>query len=769
MRIEFSLKKIVILAIISIITVFTLFFIFNLKVIDQKITKIEEQYIEKIIGNNIDTIANLFYFEFDDSLQSLLQSIKKNVKEIKKIRIVDNVDNIERNQSGTLIYPLKFKGKTIGFLDVRYKLVFKNIFWERYQRAAVFIIIAFFFFLAFILYYLYIKISSIEVLAAKVQNIDQNIDLVHIKQIAAPDNFKEIRTITNSINTMLLAIRENFQKIYIHEKRLQEAQKIAHLSSWEYDLQTGEFSCSNELYRIFEIDKKKELEWEDFLVYFEEKERERFLAVLEHVRKKGVFAEDVFAFLVNGSRKYLKIIIKHRKTKQEEKFIGIALDVTEEVEAKKKVEFLAYHDPLTALPNRYALQNKLNELAEKERKRFGVIFIDIDDFKFINDSYGHTFGDAFLVQFSKALVSLNITSEIFRIGGDEFVLLAEMFQSREELGAFAEKILKSTATEYEVEGVKFFVTSSIGICIYPDDSNKVEDLLTNADLAMYEAKKEGKNRYRFFDEKMKERFERYNTIAHYLQESLQRNDEILLYFQPKLNFETLKVESAEVLVRWRHPELGFVYPDAFIPVAERSDLIIELDHYILKRTFECLQKWQDDPLLSGLYLSVNISAREFYDPHFIEYLKNLLRIYKVNADRVEIEITETVSMEDAEFTKKTLQEIKSLGFRIALDDFGTGYSSLSYLKQIPFDTLKIDKSFIQDIDKDEDDLKIVTLIINIAKSFSKKTVAEGVETKRHESILRTLACNTAQGYLYSKPVELKQLRNFVEKQNNENS
>ncbi len=761
MKIEFSLKNIVLAAIVSIITVFIIFFLFNLKLIDQKITKIEEQYVEKIIGNNIDTIANLFYFEFDDSLQTLLNSIKENVEEVEQIRIVKELPHAKNAKDGMLVYPLQYQGKTVGYLQVKYRLVFKDVFWKRYQTAGIFIIVAFFFFLAFILYYLYSKISSIDVLAARVQNID----LSHIRKIGAPDSFKEIHTITKSINTMLTAIKENFQKIYIQEKHLQEAQKIAHLSSWEYDLQTGEFSCSDELYRTLGVDASVAMQWEDFLSYFEEKERNRFLAMLERVQKSGISAENVYLFQIYGKTKYLKIIIKYRKTKQEEKFIGIALDVTEEVEAKKKVEFLAYHDPLTALPNRYALQMRLKELAKNQQKRFGVVFIDIDDFKFINDSYGHTFGDEFLMQLAKALVALNITSDIFRIGGDEFVLIVENFESKKELSAYAEQILEKIATEYEVEGVKFFVTCSIGICIYPDDSEKVEDLLTNADLAMYEAKKEGKNRYRFFDEKMKERFERYNTIAHYLQESLQKRDEILLYFQPKLNFETLKVESAEVLVRWNHPELGFVFPDTFIPVAERSDLIIELDHYILKRSFESLEQWQQDPLLSKLYLSVNISGREFYDPHFIDYLKELLQTHPIDPSKIEIEITETVSMEDAEFTKKTLKEIKSLGFRIALDDFGTGYSSLNYLKQIPFDTLKIDKSFVQDIDKDEDDLKIVTLIINIAKSFSKETVAEGVETKRHEEILRDLACNMAQGYLYSKAVDKEQFRIFVNQQN----
>ena len=770
MKIEFSLKNIVLFAIVSIISVFIVFFLFNLKLIDQKITKIEEQYVAKIIGNNIDTIANLFYFEFDDSLQTLLQSIKENVEEVEDIRIFKDLKNStaterKKPKEAVLVYPLEYKGKTVGYLLVKYRYVFKNIFWKRYQKAGVFIIIAFFLFLTFILYYLYSKISSIDVLAAKVQNID----LTHIKKIVPPDGFKEIHTITNAINTMLTAIKENFQKIYLQEKRLQEAQKIAHLSSWEYERETGKFSCSDEMYRILGRDEGARMKWEEFLSYFETNERKRFLEMLEYVQKNGVSEEGVYLFQTQGGVKYLKIIIKYRQTQQEKKFIGIALDVTEEIEAKKKVEFLAYHDPLTALPNRYAMQMKLKELAEKETERFGVVFIDIDDFKFINDSYGHVFGDAFLSQLSQALIALEITSDIFRIGGDEFILIIENFHSKEELSEYVERILKKVATEYEVDGVKFFVTCSIGVCIYPDDSANVEELLTNADLAMYEAKKEGKNRYSFFDEKMKETFERYNTIAHYLQESLQKKDEILLYFQPKMDFETLAVVSAEVLVRWRHPDLGFVFPDTFIPVAERSDLIVELDHYILQRSFECLKEWQEEPLLSGLYLSVNISGREFFDPHFIDFLKKLLQKYSIDPGKIEIEITETVSMEDAEFTKKTLKEIKSLGFRIALDDFGTGYSSLNYLKQIPFDTLKIDKSFIQDIDKDEDDLKIVTLIINLAKSFSKETVAEGVETKRHETILRDLACNMAQGYLYSKAVDMQQFRSFVENRHKNHS
>jgi EAL domain-containing protein (putative c-di-GMP-specific phosphodiesterase class I) len=313
-----------------------------------------------------------------------------------------------------------------------------------------------------------------------------------------------------------------------------------------------------------------------------------------------------------------------------------------------------------------------------------------------------------------------------------------------------------------IENKKFNLSFSIGIAIYPVDSNDIETLFKYADIAMYKAKKEGKNRYEFINEKLKEEIKVQYEISNQIKEGIEKG-EFELYFQPQIDVLTNTVYGAEGLIRWNHPKKGLIGPNVFIPISETGDLIYLIDEYVIEEAFKTIKKWSNDPLLNHLKLAVNISAKEFKKNTFIPKLKNLLEKYKIDPEKLEIEITESVSMQNVTYTIKTLEEIKKLGFSISVDDFGTGYSSLNYLKMIPFDIIKIDRSFIKDILNDNDDYLITKMIIEVSKILNKQNIAEGVETPDVLKKIKELGCRYVQGYYFSKPLNYQSFYEFVKK------
>lgn len=426
--------------------------------------------------------------------------------------------------------------------------------------------------------------------------------------------------------------------------------------------------------------------------------------------------------------------------------------------ANRKLHHLALHDSLTRLPNRSLLEDRiLHAIASGERsgKRFAVMFLDLDRFKTINDSLGHHYGDKLLQGVAERLTqSLRAEDTVARLGGDEFVVLLEDVASPNMVAKIAQKLLETMAEPILVEGQKQSVSVSVGISIYPDDGTTLRELMSNADSAMYHAKKMGRANHQFFAPEMNAAAGARLKLEQALRRALEQ-DEFELHYQPKVDVASGEVMAMEALVRWRSPERGLVPPNEFIGVSEEIGLIIPLGAWVLREACRQNRAWQ----LAGLprlRVAVNLSAYQFRQKDLPEFVASVLAETGMDATCLELEVTESVVMHNPMEASRILQRLHGQGIHISVDDFGTGYSSLSYLKQFRLDTLKIDRSFVRDISSDADDAAIVRSVIALAHSLRLKVIAEGVETDEQLDYLRELGCDQYQGYLRSKPVPANQ-------------
>ena len=431
--------------------------------------------------------------------------------------------------------------------------------------------------------------------------------------------------------------------------------------------------------------------------------------------------------------------------------------VDEKTEALHK---LAFYDPLTKLCNRRLFNDLLTRMiatTERNGTRMALLYLDLDDFKRINDSLGHGSGDQLLkVVGDRLSATVRKSDVVARIGGDEFCMLLPNIQSSINAAKFAEKILNTIEKPIKLGTHSVRVTPSIGITIAPDDGTNSTTLLKNADMAMYSAKENNRNNYQFFASELNTRALERLILEKELTQAVE-NNEFVLHFQPQVCLDTRKTKRVEALIRWQHPHKGFLPPGAFIQFAEDSRLIIPIGAWVLEQA--CLQLNQlDQP---DLTVSVNLSPRQFADPNLLNTIKKSLANSGLKGSRLELEITETALMENMENGIDTLEQIKALGIMVAIDDFGTGYSSLSQLKNLPADTLKIDREFIKDITESEDNLVITEVIINVGHKMGLTVIAEGVETKEELDIITKMKCDMAQGYFFSKPVDLETLKNYL--------
>ncbi|MBZ0157741.1 MAG: EAL domain-containing protein [Alphaproteobacteria bacterium] len=444
--------------------------------------------------------------------------------------------------------------------------------------------------------------------------------------------------------------------------------------------------------------------------------------------------------------------------------VGAAQDITDRKRMENEIRHLAHHDALTNLPNRKLFMDILHlELAEsrRNRKKLAVFFLDLDRFKYINDTLGHTIGDNLLKEVAKRLRhSVRESDTVARIGGDEFNILMANIEHAEDVITIAQKILAQFKIPYLAnDNHELYAATSIGISIYPDDSEDLEILFRNADIAMYHAKEQGGNTYQFYSSAMNIRSIERLKMEGFLRQSLTRG-ELAVYYQPKLTVDTRTILCAEALVRWQHPELGLLAPLSFIPVAEESGFIVDIDEWVLRTVCIQIKSWIEAGLPS-LRISVNLSARQFQNPELVSTVAKILEETGVPPDCLDIEITEHVAMSNVERTADRLKELTEMGVHISIDDFGTGYSSLSYLKRFPVGKLKIDKSFIQDIATDPDDRAIISAVISMAHDMGMKVVAEGVETEEQLSFLQATRCDEAQGYLFSEPLSAEEFGKLI--------
>jgi diguanylate cyclase (GGDEF)-like protein len=433
--------------------------------------------------------------------------------------------------------------------------------------------------------------------------------------------------------------------------------------------------------------------------------------------------------------------------------ISLSLEVDKRKIIEKDLEYQAFHDSLTGLPNRALLLDRIDQAilhAKRNDSLLAVLFLDLDNFKQINDSFGHSVGDTVLVSISGKLKKiLREMDTIARLGGDEFTILLTEFDKIEEIDEITAKLFEFIRQPLLIKGSELFVTTSIGISVFPDDGVTPEILLRNADAAMYRAKEKGRNSFEFYTEDMTERaLEKVHMIAN-LNRALEQ-DSFEVYYQPQYNIQTKKLIGLEALIRLHHAELGFISPEKFLPAAEESGLIMSLDRWVMRKGLEQMKRWNDEGLELGR-LSLNITMQQLDQLDFLKFLTKLMKDTGCKGELIGFEITENQLMKNPERTIELLNRISELGIQISIDDFGTGYSSLAYLKKLPVDMLKIDREFIRDIPEDEDDVSIVKSIIALAKSMKIDVLAEGVETRQQLDFLENEGCGFIQGHYLSDP------------------
>ena len=566
------------------------------------------------------------------------------------------------------------------------------------------------------------------------------------------------------------------------EARRASAQRIARLGNWERNLETGELHWSEEIFRLFGVDPGSFTPTpEGFLARVHPQDRDVVgRSLQEALRGEKPYSFDLRIQLPDGSVRFVheEAEVQFAADGRPLRMAGTTQDISERKQAEDQIRFLAFYDGLTRLPNRLLFLEGLNlalAAARRQDRRLAVLFLDLDRFKRINDTLGHSMGDRLLQAVSERLKGSLRSSDtiargespsagdtVARLGGDEFIVLLTDMTRGEDAAKVARRILDALADPFRLDQQEVFITGSLGIGVFPHDGEDADTLLKNADTAMYHAKDAGRNGYQFYSGSMNAAAFQRLSLENNLRRALER-DEFLLHFQPQVDVATGAIVGAEALVRWRHPELGLVSPADFIPLAEETGLILPIGEWVLRRACAQARAWRDAGY-PPLHMAVNISGRQFRQQLLVRSVEQAVAAAGYDPHRLELEITESVLMRSAEETVRTLRDLKEMGSRISVDDFGTGYSSLNYLTRFPIDALKIDQSFIRDITTDPADAAITTAIIAMAAGLKLQVIAEGVETPEQVAFLRRQGCHLMQGYHFSRPVPAEGFEKLLQAQ-----
>lgn len=571
------------------------------------------------------------------------------------------------------------------------------------------------------------------------------------------------------------------------QAKLDNAQRIARLGNWEWNLHTGALSGSREFTRVLGLKAGESLEgWLQLIDCIAEADRHnvRLLADQAVEEKQPFNIEFSMCNQVEGGAAR-RIRLEAEPFVDEaagcSHMVGTVQDVTERANAQKQIHNLAYFDLVTGLPNRAQLNEQLRytlKLAKRNDAKFALLFLDLDHFKQVNDTLGHDAGDDLLKQVSSRLTGVVRETDIIggpdekpgeepesqhtvaRLGGDEFVVLLGQVNRAEDAARVAERIAQSIGLPYVIKGNQVSVTTTIGISVYPADGVDAETLIKSADVAMYHAKESGRNGYQFYSREIHQRALARFSLENDLRSAIE-NEELTIVYQPKVSMIDGSVVGVEALVRWDHPQLGSVNPVEFIPLAEETGLIIPLGRWVLIRACQQMRMWIDAGLVSPLTIAVNCSSIQFTRSDMIADINDAITVSGIDPKLLEIELTESLLLQDIEEGIRILRNMKTLGIQVAIDDFGTGFSSLSYLKRLPVDKLKIDSSFVKDLCVDAGDVAIVSAIITLSHNLNLTVVAEGVETQEQYDILRDFACNEAQGYLIGYPMTVSEFEQWL--------
>jgi len=497
-----------------------------------------------------------------------------------------------------------------------------------------------------------------------------------------------------------------------------------------------------------------------------EYEREQFINLLGPLYSGE---QELLQFETNHQRKDgttypVEINLQLARSEDPQVFVAIILDISDRKQAQERLLRLANYDDITGLPNRNLFKDRLQhaiEIAHHQNKLVGLMFIDVDNFKKVNDTLGHSCGDTLLQQIALRVKGvLRESDTVCRIGGDEYTVIIEDFAHQEQLANIANKILLVLDQSFDIEQHKLFNNVSIGITTYPIDGTSIEILIKNADTAMYEAKEKGKARYQFYTQDMNEKAFRRMELENDLRIAVNEN-QFELWYQPQLDTKSQEIRHVEALIRWRHPIKGLISPLDFIPIAEESGIILDIGTWVINAAAQQIIEWRDS-YHATIGVSINVSGRQFKDPQFVQHITDVTNALGNQKDLLEIEITESVLLDDLEQNIEKLHAIRSLGIKIAIDDFGTGYSSLNYLKRFPVDILKIDRSFLVEIPDNQQDRAIVNTIIELCRHLKIDIVAEGIETEQQLQFLVQHHCDFVQGFLLSRPLPIPELEQWIQ-------
>ncbi|HTT11017.1 MAG TPA: EAL domain-containing protein [Burkholderiaceae bacterium] len=557
-----------------------------------------------------------------------------------------------------------------------------------------------------------------------------------------------------------------------NERRLSNAQRIGEMGDWEWSLRDDAVSASSQAWRIFGHERAAAAAaGAAFFVTVHEEDRERWRQAIERVtRSAAAFAIELRIVRPGGGLCHVHQQVEVLETGADGgaiRLAGAVHDITRRKDAEEQIRRLAYYDALTGLPNRLLFTEQLSRaLAQAERngRRLATMFVDLDNFKRVNDTLGHRAGDQLLRQASARLSAVlrandsvargapgTNDSSIARLGGDEFIVLLTDVTQAQDAARAAHRLVATLAEPFTIEGTEIFCGGSVGVSIFPDDGCDVDTLLMNADTAMYRAKARGRGAYQLYDRAMNESALDHLRMETRLRRAIERN-EFVLHYQPRIDVATGRIVGTEALIRWQHPERGLLLPADFIPLVEQAGLVIQIGEWAIEAACAQTEVWQKMGLQT-VPVAVNLASTHLRERGLPTLIALALERHGVPARCLEIEVTESILLADPELAVHIAQQLSEMGIQLSIDDFGTGYSSMGYLKRLPLAALKIDRSFVRDIDSDPEDEAIVSAIIALARSLRLRVVAEGVETPSQLALLQTMRCDEYQGFFNSRPLE----------------
>jgi len=663
--------------------------------------------------------------------------------------------------------PIELDNLLIGTLYMSVSLDWLS---ERWRDQITYILfVVFMVFVASILIAKYLQlllVRPIKQIATTARNITENKDYSLRAKKGVKD---ELGDMVDVFNTMLSKIEEETESLYSSEEKFRQLSALAPVGIFQINLDNQITYVNNRWTEITGISQKM-INLEHWLGRIRVEDRRRTLkAWSELAQNHQSFVVEVGFEQEDNSITWtiIEASVLFDSKGEVYGYMGAISDITDLKNAQLQMENLAFYDPLTSLSNRRLFKDRLSKAVAESKRRgtfIALLYLDLDQFKRINDSLGHDAGDQLLVEFAIRLQDCVRESDtVSRIGGDEFTVLLTDIDSSHGVHSIAEKILISLSRPVMLNNQEVINTVSIGITVAPSDGDDDISLLRNADLAMYQAKAKGRNNFQFFSESMNSEMMGYLKIEKDLRTSINAENEFVIYYQPKIDLINNRFVGAEALIRWIPDGQEMINPDRFIPIAEESGLIVPIGKWVLRRA--CLQikqlldlgVWPHDARVA-----VNLSARQFSDPDLVSNLKETLEITGCPVSVLELEITESTLMDNVESAISTMYQIKEMGIAIAIDDFGTGYSSLSYLKRFPIDILKVDRSFVMDIPNDLDDMAITAAVVAMAHKLNLRVVAEGIETKDQLDFLRSNRCEYGQGYLIARPMPISDLESYIQ-------